>query len=198
MKRMIGAAVAAVVCALAASASAEAAPCKVAAADSVVMQMGAACTNLLFAPAQMRTAARALGYGGVAQYAVLPGKGATLRVPSGSTPTFYATVPANMQAQGVFTLASLQPRKNNTREVMIGGGYMSISSGIHPDRVIASTATRAASQAGAPAGTAIYELKPNAPLAGGEYAIVVASGAAGGVAATGIPGLARYYDFGVD
>ncbi len=160
--------------------------------DAQVIDNGAR-KPLMAVVAQTRTAARALGFGGVGQYAVLPGKTAQLRL--SATPAFLVAAPSNMQPQGLVTVARFEARKNNTREVVVGGGYMSYSSGIHPDRIVATTMTPAADQAGAPAGTVIYEVKPAAPLGAGEYAIILATGAqAAGFA--GIPG--TFYDFGVD
>lgn len=71
-------------------------------------------------------AVRAFGYGGVAAYAALPGKSAALRLQS-PRPTFVVAVPKNAQAQSYVTLVNLAIRRNGTREVMIGGGYMSYS-----------------------------------------------------------------------
>jgi hypothetical protein len=149
--------------------------------------------------AQTRTAARAMGFGGVGQYAVLPGRSAMYRLPS-NQPTFLLAAPSNIQPQGLFTLARFEPRPNGSREVLIGGGYMSYSSGISADRQVALNARQAPSQAGAPAGTILYELTPAAPLAAGEYAMIVSMAAAqgGGGVFGGAPVMGTYYDFGVD
>ncbi len=161
--------------------------------DPKVIDAGAT-KPLLAVVAQTRTAARALGFGGVGQYAVLPGRAAQLRL--SASPAFLVAAPSNMQLQGLVTLAKFEARKNNTREVVVGGGYMSYSSGIHPDRIIATTVAAAASQAGAPAGMTIYEVKPAGELPTGEYALIVATGAQPAAGFAGIPG--TFYDFGVD
>lgn len=166
--------------------------CQTATFDAQVIDNGERKT-LMAVVAQTRTAARALGFGGVGQYAVLPGRSAMLRL--SASPTFLVAAPSNMQPQGLVTVAKFEARKNNTREVVVGGGYMSYSSGIHPDRIIATEMAPAASQSGAPAGMTIYEVKPAGTLPAGEYALILATGAqAAGFA--GIPG--TFYDFGVD
>lgn len=149
--------------------------------------------------AQTRTAARAMGFGGVGQYAVLPGRTAMYRLPS-NQPTFLLAAPSNIQPQGLFTLARFEPRPNGTREVLIGGGYMSYSSGVSADRQIALNARQAPSQDGAPAGTILYELTPTEPLPAGEYAMIISMAAAqgGGGVFGGAPQMGTYYDFGVD
>ncbi len=85
---------------------------------------------------QMRTAARGLGFGGVASYAVLRGYKATERVKN-TQPSFLIAVPNQAKPESYLTLASFAVRDNNTREVSTGGGYMSHSSGIHPSRIVA-------------------------------------------------------------
>jgi hypothetical protein len=148
--------------------------------------------------AQTRTAARAMGFGGVSQYAVLPGATAMYRLPT-NQPTFLLAAPSNIQPQGLFTLARFEPRPNGTREVLIGGGYMSYSSGILAERQVQLNARQAPSQAGAPAGTILYELTPAAPIPPGEYAMIVSIGAQGGGNPYGGAGMAgTFYDFGVD
>jgi hypothetical protein len=147
--------------------------------------------------AQTRTAARAMGWGGVSQYAVLPGRAAIYRLPS-PTPTFLVSAPSNIQPQGLITLARFEPRPNGTREVVIGGGYMSYSSGIHPDRVVPVTMRQAASQRGAAPNTIIYEVTPDAPLSPGEYAMIIAVGGGQASMGMGSPIVGTYYDFGVD
>jgi hypothetical protein len=146
--------------------------------------------------AQVRTAARAMGFGGVAQYAVLMGNRAMYRI-TDHQPKFLLTVPGNVQPQGLFTLARFEPRPNGSREVLIGGGFMSYSTGVAPERSVALNVQIAASQAGAPAGSTIYELTPQVALGSGEYAMIVAVSAqnAGPMGATA---MGTYYDFGVD
>jgi len=134
-------------------------------------------------------------FAGVRTYASLNGRAAALR--ASASPKFIIFVPNNAQAESYYTLARLAQQKNGNREVLVGGGYMSYSTGITKDRVVACTATKAASQAGAPAGFTAYEIAPNAPLAQGEYALVLYSSV---VRSTGYfaTGLDSYFDFGVD
>jgi hypothetical protein len=169
--------------------SAGAAYAQMASEDASVVQAGAV-TGLKYSAPQVRTRARALGYGGVAQYASIPGSAAALRVAQESS--FLVALPSSAQPTSLVTLARLEPRKNNTREVVIGGGYMSFSTGIHPDRIVAVEITPAAKQTGAPAGNTIYTVKPMAALPPGEYALIVSSATGG---QTGFAG--RFYDFGV-
>ena len=135
------------------------------------------------------TRTHARPYAGVRQYAVMPGDRATLRV--APTTSFLVPVPSNVQPQGVVILAHFEARRG-VREVLVGGGYMSWSTGIHPDRVIAVTMEPAGGSA--PAGFTMYRIRPNAELWPGEYALVVANQQQQGYG--GIPG--TFYDFGVD
>lgn len=143
-----------------------------------------------------RTAARALGFGGVGVYAVLPGPKANLRLDN-EQPEFIVAVPGNAQPQNYLTLARFEPRRNGTREVSIGGGYMSYSTGIHKDRVVATRAEQLEDQSRAPKGFSLFKLTPSSPLAPGEYALVTYNSqvrVAGFFAAGGD----SYFDFGVD
>ena len=123
---------------------------------------------------ETRTAARALGFGGVGAYAVLRGVTAVQKVTS-RQPTFIIAVPNNAQPQSYFSLAIFEVRKNGSREVSIGGGYMSYSSGIPKERLIETTAERHNEQAHAPAGFTLYRITPVAPLKDGEYAMIIHS-----------------------
>jgi hypothetical protein len=145
---------------------------------------------------QMRSALRALGYGGMAQYAVLRNNRASLRL-KGNQPEFLLAVPNNAQPDSYFTLVTLAVRKNNSREIMVGGGYMSYSSGVATDRVIATVSEKLADQSGAPKGFITYRIKVAAPLPPGEYAVVLYNSQ---IRTVGFfaSGLDSYYDFGVD
>ncbi len=165
------------------------APAACQAAPDVYAVIGGQRQQILAITVTTRTHARP--YAGVRQYAVMPGDRAQLRVPANAT--FIVAVPANVQPQGTVLLAHFEARRG-VREVLVGGGYMSWSTGIHPDRVIAVTMERASSQAGAPAGHTLYSLRPNAELFPGEYALVLASQTQQGFG--GIPG--TFFDFGVD
>ncbi len=106
-------------------------------------------------------------------------------------------VPINAQAQSYVTLVNLAVRRNRTREVMIGGGFMSYSSGINKDRVVAMTDAFVQDQSRAPQGFELHEIRPAAPLAPGEYAVVLYNSE---VKMTGwfVSGRDSYFDFGVD
>lgn len=123
---------------------------------------------------QQRTAARALGFGGVATYAQLNGATAQLQITNPS-PEFIVSVPKNAQPQNYLTLANFAVGKG-AREVLIGGGYMSYSTGIHKDRVRAVKTEVLADQSRAKEGFVLVKVAPEAPLAKGEYALVLYTG----------------------
>ena len=90
-------------------------------------------------------------------------------------------------------------RQNNTREVLIGGGYMSYSSGIHPDRVVAVTAEKAADQSKAQKGFIIYRVTPTHPLKTGEYAVILYTNEMRQLVSAWFASNGNsYFDFGVD
>ncbi len=147
---------------------------------------------------QVRTAARGLGFGGFASYAVLRGVQASARIKN-PQPAFLISVPDQAQAESYMTLASFAVRKNNTREVMIGGGYMSYSSGVHPDRIIAVDSTKATDQTKAQKGFTIYRVSPKKALPAGEYAVILYTGEMQSLVSAWFAGSGNsYFDFGVD
>ena len=74
---------------------------------------------------------------------------------------------------------------------------MSYSTGIHPDRIVATTIEKLADQSKAPKNFTIYTAIPNVPLPAGEYAVVFynrqvrSPGYFAGV-------VDSYFDFGID
>jgi len=162
------------------------------------MTDGGVTTSMRYMNPQIRTSARALGLGGVASYAVLRNSGASTRTKN-RQPEFLVSVPDQAQPESYLTLASFAVRKNGSREVMIGGGYMSYSSGIHPDRIVAVTTVKDADQSRARKGFTIYKLTPAGPLAPGEYAVILYTGEMQGMVAGWFTGTGNsYFDFGVD
>ena len=163
--------------------------------EEVVLIDGGAEQGMKYLSPQLRAAARALGFGGMAQYAVLAGEAARLR--TSKTPKFRIAVPNNAQPESYFTLASFAVRNNGSREVQVGGGYISYSTGINRDRVVPVRYEQAADQSKAPANFAIYEVTPDKALDKGEYAVVLYSSQ---IRSTGyfLSGLDSYFDFGVD
>lgn len=145
--------------------------------------------------AQSRSAARALGFGGMATYATLSGSAAQRRL--AGTPEFIISVPRNAQAPDYLTLANFAVRNNGTREVMTGGGYMSYTSGINKSRVVPVSSEALADQSGARDGFVLYSVKPSAPLAKGEYALVLYTGEMR-TAGFFSQNTNSYFDFGVD
>lgn len=178
-------------------AAASAGPAGPVGVGQVVMVDGGKRVNMHYTAGTMRTAVRALGFGGAATYAALPGAQAQLR--TGNRPSFDVAVPSNARPDGYVTLARFEPRKNGTREVSIaGGGGFSYSTGIHPDRLIATTITQAPSQAGAPAGHTVYRITPTQDLVAGEYALVASAGPAQTNGFGQAPASGNYFDFGID
>ena len=145
--------------------------------------------------AQQRSAARALGFGGMASYASLSGSSATLRL--AGTPEFIISVPRNAQAPDYLTLANFAVRNNGTREVMTGGGYMSYSSGINKSRVVPTVTAALPDQSAARDGFILYSVKPAAPLKSGEYALVLYTGEMR-TAGFFSQNANSYFDFGVN
>lgn len=145
--------------------------------------------------AQHRTAARALGFGGMASYATLSGTQAQRRL--AGTPEFIISVPRNAQAADYLTLANFAVRNNGSREVMTGGGYMSYSSGINKSRVVPIVSEALADQSAARDGFILYSVKPTSPLKSGEYALVLYTGEMR-TAGFFSQGANSYFDFGVD
>ena len=154
-------------------------------------------TLMRYLTPQQRSGTRAFGFGGIASYAVLRGPTAKLRL--GNQPSFQIATPKNSQVEGYFTLVKLAQRKNNTREILTGGGYMGISTGLPQDRVINVTSEPLADQSGAPKDFIIYTASPLKALKKGEYSIVVASGEASNLGFfSSAGGLDTFFDFGVD
>lgn len=121
---------------------------------------------------ETRTAARALGFGGVATYTVMRGDHAQLRT-TDKTPSFLVSVPKNVQPNSYMTLASFMLRKNESREVLVGGGFMSYSTGIHPDRIMPIIFEKMDDQSRATKDFVVYKVISKNPLAPGEYALLL-------------------------
>lgn len=149
---------------------------------------------LQYSKLQIRTAARGMGFGGVASYCVIHGARAATRI-TNKQPEFLLCIPERAQPAGAVELVNFAIRKNGTREVMTGGGYASYSTGFPPDRVVALKYERA-DQAKAPRGFVLYRAIPQKPLVAGEYAVVVNSNEA--LAAMVPTAGGSCYDFGVD
>jgi len=164
--------------------------------EEITVDDGSGTQQMRYVTPDTRSAARAFGYGGFAQYSVLHGAAASMRLQS-REPTFVVAVPKNAQAQSYVTLVNLAVRRNRTREVMIGGGFMSYSSGINKDRVVAMTDTVPQNQSHAPEGFELHEIRPAAPFAPGEYAVVLYNSEVK-VIGWFASGRDSYFDFGID
>jgi hypothetical protein len=166
--------------------------------EEVEVVNGGQHTAMQYIVAQNRTAARALGFAGVASYATLQGDHAARRLPAKGV-DFIISVPKNAQPVSYVAIASFVVRRNGTREVATGGGYMSYSSGINKDHVIPVKSEMLADQSRARDGFALYKLTPESALPSGEYAVVLYTQAARsfGLFAQAV-NTNSYFDFGVD
>jgi hypothetical protein len=146
---------------------------------------------------QTHSKIRGFGWGGMATYAVLRGSTANERIKSGQ-PSFLVSVPNQAQVESYVTIANFAVRDNNTREVMIGGGFMGYSSGVHPDRVIAYASAKTPDQSKAQSGFTIYKITPSKPLAKGEYAVILYTGEMHGLVSMWFADQGNaYFDFGI-
>lgn len=163
--------------------------------EEITLVLDGQSSTLQYIIPQTRTAARALGFGGMATYATLSGEKAQRRI--AGNPEFIVSVPRNAQANNYLTLANFAVRKNGTREVMTGGGYMSYSSGINKSRVVPITTEPLADQSAAREGFVLHKITPVTPMAQGEYALVLYTGE---MRTSGFFAQAAnsYFDFGVD
>ncbi len=163
--------------------------------EEITMILDGKSSTMQYIIPQHRTAARALGFGGMATYASLSGEHAQRRITG--TPEFIVSVPRNAQATNYLTLANFAVRRNGTREVMTGGGYMSYSSGIHKSRVVPVKSEALPDQSAAREGFMLYKITPEKPLERGEYALVLYTGE---MRTAGFFAQAAnsYFDFGVD
>lgn len=89
--------------------------------EEVLVSVGGQESTMQYIIPTVRTAARALGFGGVATYATLQGRQAGRKLPASGL-EFIVSVPKNAQAAGYLTLANFAVRNNGTREVQMGGG----------------------------------------------------------------------------
>lgn len=146
---------------------------------------------------EIRSGLRALGYGGMATYAVMRGAQAQLRI-ADKTPSFLVSVPTNLQPDSYISLANFIVRKNRTREVLMGGGYLSYSTGITPDRIIPVAFEKIEDQSRATKDFVIYKLTPQNSLIQGEYAVVLNTSEvrSGGFFGHGSSNVC--FDFGID
>lgn len=163
--------------------------------EEVILLVNDAPVFMQYTVPQVRTAMRAMGFGGYASYASLQGPAAQRRIES-DTPTFIVSFPKNAQVDGYLTLANFAIR-GKTREVMTGGGYMGYSSGIHKSRVVKVVSEKLADQSSARDGFFLYKISPEKPMKAGEYAIVLYTGE---MRTAGFFAQASnsYFDFGIN
>lgn len=135
----------------------------------------------------------------VMTYATLGGLKARLRT-SNPSPEFEMILPNNVEVSSVIALALLAERDNGTREILIGGGYMSISQGLPKERNIRIVYDKTPDQANAPEGYEIYRIKPAEPLKpGGEYAFMVSKPSGGAMGGFGSAEFSyNFYELGID
>ena len=106
-------------------------------------------------------------------------------------------LPNNVEIPSVVTLGLLAERQNGTREILIGGGFMSISEGLPAERKMRLSYEKVADQSAAPEGYEIYRIKPAEPLRPGEYAFMV-NRPLGGGPMQGASFTYNFYELGVD
>jgi hypothetical protein len=151
-------------------------------ADEIIMRDNGANQTLRYIKPQTRTAQRGMGWGGVAAYCVLPNLKAARRATPGAT--FVVSIPDHAALESHLILASFEPRRNGSREVLIGaGGWASVSTGIPKARVVPVKIEKAPDQSRAAAQHTVYTLVPVQPLKKGEYAFIADE---------------KCFDFGVD
>ena len=132
-------------------------------------------------------------------FAVLGGIKARLRT-NNRSPEFEMLLPNNVEISSVLALGLLGERSNGSREILIGGGFMTFSQGLPKDRNMQIAYEKIADQSGAPGGYEIYRIKPAASLKPGEYAFMVSkSGAMGAMGPmAGASFSYNFYELGVD
>jgi len=131
-------------------------------------------------------------------FAVLPGTKSRLRIET-KVPEFEMILPDNVEISSIVALALLAERENGTREILIGGGFMSFSQGLPKERNMKIAYEKTADQSGAPEGYEIYRIKPAMTLKPGEYAFMVskpAGGTMGPIAGAGFN--YNFYEIGID
>jgi hypothetical protein len=140
--------------------------------EKIILVDGDKSSTMRYLIPDLRTGARALGFGGIASYAVLRGTRASTRIES-EQPEFILAVPENAQPESYYAIVNFAVRKNRSREILIGGGYMGYSTGVPQDRVIATVAQALDDQSTAPEDVVLYSVKPSAPMPPGEYAVIL-------------------------
>lgn len=166
--------------------------------DRVLLIDGEARTDMKYTQPGTRT--RFNPFGGTQQFAVLNGTRAALRVKN-RQPVFKMILPSNVQPSSVLALARLGERPNGSREILIGGGYMSFSAGLPKDRNVAINIEKAADQSEAPEGYELFEITPVMLLFPAEYSFMVVKGGPGapmGLFGAGASASYNFYEFAVD
>lgn len=142
--------------------------------EEVIYIKGSNLKQMSYIIPKQRTAARALGFGGVASYSVLMGPKAEMRIDN-NQPQFIVSVPEKAQPGSYITLASFATRQNGSREVLVGGGYASYSTGIHPDRIMKISFEKLEDQSKAHNKYILYKVNTVEPLKAGEYAVILST-----------------------
>ncbi len=165
--------------------------------ESVILESEDGTMDLSYLVPQNRVKARGFGFGGVVTYAVLAGKYSTSRI-SDNRPSFIVAIPEGASAKSYVALARMEPRKNKSREVVIGGGYLSYSTGIIPERLRDIKLEELADQSKAPENFILYKVALVKELKAGEYALVLSTGQIGTFGFFGGITTSSWFDFGID
>jgi hypothetical protein len=134
----------------------------------------------------------------IQRFAVLPGTAARLRT-TNRMPQFEMILPNNVEISSVVVFALLGVRSNGSREILIGGGFMTISEGLPKDRNIAINYEKSPDQSQAPEGYDVYRIKPASTLKAGEYALMISKASNGVMGPFGAAGMSYgFYEIGID
>jgi len=166
--------------------------------DRVFLIDGETRTDMKYTQPSTRT--RFNPFGGTQQFAVLNGTRAAFRIKN-RKPVFKMILPSNVQPSSVLALARLGERPNGSREILIGGGYMSFSAGLPKDRNVPINIEKAADQSEAPEGYELFEITPGTSLLSAEYSFMVVKagpGASAGIFGMGSSANYNFYEFAVD
>jgi len=163
---------------------------------SVILENTEGSHNIPYVNPRTRAKARALGLGGSAIYLVLPGPASKLRT-EGHELNFVVPVPTNSSPESNVTLTRWEPRRNGTREILVAGGFMSLSEGFPKERIMPVEFSKMTNQSRAPRGYTLFEMRTRTSLEPGEYAVVVTSSGPSAMGAMMGTSAAICFDFGV-
>jgi len=137
-------------------------------ADDVLVVGGAVEQKLRASQGEHRFEPRSLVAQGSALYVVFPGAAADTQLNT-SRPTFWLSVPAGIEPADAFVLTAVSVRRSDKRELLIGSGTRQVSLGVPSGRCLDVSFKRLSDQSRAAPGCVLYEARPEAALAPGQY-----------------------------